>query len=300
MPKPCWSGPSTPLVSFIGIVLTIFLGTLLGIARLSSNWLVSRLAAIYIEVFRIFPSAAAFFLVCLFLRNAARRRARPSTFSPACFCATAGLNLRYARRAPGLGMDGMGLYGRLHRGLSDAPLGPIRRLFKTGQDLSNFPGGRAMLMGLPAITWCWGAPVAMDVPQLKGFNFRAASASAPNLPPCLLGLVLYTAAFVAEVVRAGIQSVSKGQTEAAMSMGLQPGQVLNLVILPQALRVIIPAPDQPDAEPDQKQFPGGGHRLSRFRFGGRHHHQSDRPGHRGGRLDHGGLSVLQPAPLRLS
>jgi general L-amino acid transport system permease protein len=80
----------------------------------------------------------------------------------------------------------------------------------------------------------------MNVPELKGFNFIGGVSVSPEFTALLLGLVLYTAAFVAEVVRAGIQSVSKGQTEAAMSIGLKPGQVLNLVILPQALRVIIP------------------------------------------------------------
>ena len=99
----------------------------------------------------------------------------------------------------------------------------------------------AILIGLPAITW-WlaGAPTAMNVPELKGFNFIGGVSVSPEFTALLLGLVLYTAAFVAEVVRAGIQSVSRGQTEAAMSIGLKPGQVLNLVILPQALRVIIP------------------------------------------------------------
>ena len=80
----------------------------------------------------------------------------------------------------------------------------------------------------------------MSVPVLKGFNFKGGLAISPEFAALLLGLVLYTAAFVAEVVRAGIQSVSKGQTEAAMAIGLKPGQVLNLIILPQALRVIIP------------------------------------------------------------
>ncbi|MEN8691615.1 MAG: ABC transporter permease subunit, partial [Desulfobacterales bacterium] len=88
--------------------------------------------------------------------------------------------------------------------------------------------------------WAAGAPTAMDMPVLRGFNFQGGITVSPEFTAVLLGLVLYTAAFVAEVVRAGIQSVSKGQTEAAASIGLKPGQILNLVILPQALRVIIP------------------------------------------------------------
>jgi len=98
-----------------------------------------------------------------------------------------------------------------------------------------------ILIALPLVTW-WvaGAPTKMDVPRLAGFNFQGGITVSPEFTALLLGLVFYTAAFVAEVVRAGIQSVSKGQTEAAMSLGLRPAFVLNLVILPQALRVIIP------------------------------------------------------------
>jgi len=99
----------------------------------------------------------------------------------------------------------------------------------------------AMILGFPLLAW-WlgGAPTALDVPVLQGFNFKGGVTISPEFFALLMGLVLYTGAFVAEVVRAGIQSVSKGQTEAAMSIGLRPMPVLNLVILPQALRVIIP------------------------------------------------------------
>ena len=101
--------------------------------------------------------------------------------------------------------------------------------------------GAGLVVGFPMIIWLgFGAPMAMDVPKLVGFNFKGGVTVSPEFFALLMGLVLYTAAFVAEVVRAGIQSVSKGQREAAMAMGLRPALVLNLVILPQALRVIIP------------------------------------------------------------
>jgi general L-amino acid transport system permease protein len=96
-------------------------------------------------------------------------------------------------------------------------------------------------VGLPLAVWlAFGAPLKMDVPTLVGFNFQGGLVVSPEFIALLLGLVLYTAAFVAEVVRAGIQAVSKGQREAAMAIGLRPALVLNLVILPQALRVIVP------------------------------------------------------------
>jgi general L-amino acid transport system permease protein len=112
---------------------------------------------------------------------------------------------------------------------------------KTGQIFPVFIYSIAVILGLPLITWLlFGAPHKMDVPELVGFNFKGGINASPEFGALLLGLVLYTAAFVAEIVRAGIQAISKGQTEAAMSVGLKPGQILNLVILPQALRVIIP------------------------------------------------------------
>ncbi len=99
----------------------------------------------------------------------------------------------------------------------------------------------ALCIGLPLLAWVFaGAPTAMDVPELRGFNFKGGVTVSPEFSALLLGLVFYTAAFVAEIVRAGIQSVGHGQVEAAKAVGLRSGQVLRLVVLPQALRVIIP------------------------------------------------------------
>jgi general L-amino acid transport system permease protein len=112
---------------------------------------------------------------------------------------------------------------------------------KTGKIFPTFRIGLAIVFGLPLITWlASGAPMEIDIPKLEGFNFVGGLMVSPEFIALLMGLILYTAAFVAEVVRAGIQAVSKGQREAAMSIGLRPSLVLNLVILPQALRVIVP------------------------------------------------------------
>jgi general L-amino acid transport system permease protein len=111
----------------------------------------------------------------------------------------------------------------------------------TGRALPIFRISVSAIIGLPLLAWlAFGAPMKMDVPELTGFNFSGGATLSPEFIALLLGLVLYTAAFVAEVIRAGIQSVGKGQREAAMSVALKPNQVLNLVILPQALRVILP------------------------------------------------------------
>jgi len=116
-----------------------------------------------------------------------------------------------------------------------------KRQASTGQIFPLIRVSLALLISFPLIIW-WltGAPAEMNVPKLVGFNFKGGITVSPEFTALLLGLVLYTAAFVAEVVRAGTQSVTKGQTEAAKSIGLKQGQVLNLVILPQALRVIVP------------------------------------------------------------
>ena len=116
-----------------------------------------------------------------------------------------------------------------------------KRQDETGKSFPVFRVSVGILIAFPLMVWLgFGAPMEMDVPKLKGFNFKGGMTLSPEFMALLLGLVLYTAAFVAEVVRAGIQSVSKGQQEAAMSLGLRPPLVMNLVILPQALRVIIP------------------------------------------------------------
>jgi general L-amino acid transport system permease protein len=116
-----------------------------------------------------------------------------------------------------------------------------KRQENTGRYFPVFRVSLAILFGFPLIVWlAFGAPMQLDAPELVGFNFIGGLTVSPEFIALLMGLVLYTAAFVAEVVRAGIQSVSKGQKEAAMSIGLRPTLVLNLVILPQALRVIVP------------------------------------------------------------
>jgi general L-amino acid transport system permease protein len=112
---------------------------------------------------------------------------------------------------------------------------------KTGKHFPVLSVSTILILGLPLLAW-WvgGAPMEMNTPELKGFNFSGGMTVSPEFSALLMGLVLYTSAFVAEAVRAGIQSVGKGQTEAAMAVGLRPGMVLTLVILPQAMRVIIP------------------------------------------------------------
>jgi general L-amino acid transport system permease protein len=231
---------NTLLVSFIGIVLTVILGTLIGIARLSTNWLVAKLAAVYIEVFQDIPVLLQlFFWYALFYEVLPSPRQALNPFS-GVFMSNRGLVIAIPEYAPA------------HMYMAVAFLAGClvvyflrrwahKRQAKTGEYFPVFSVSIGLLIVLLLLAWlAGGAPSAMSVPQLKGFNFQGGLNISPEFSALLLGLVLYTAAFVAEAVRAGIQAVSKGQREAAMSIGLKTNQVLQLVILPQALRVIIP------------------------------------------------------------
>lgn len=236
-----WVGVLNTLkVSFIGIVLTVLLGTIVGIGRLSTNWLVSRLAAIYIEVLQDIPVLLQLFFWYAFFYEmlpAPRQALNPIS---GVFLSNRGLMMAVPASHPVWGYMGWvfviacGLAWLLRRWAR-------QRQERTGKRFPLLWGALGLTLGLPLLTWLMGgAPIEMDVPHLAGFNFKGGISFSPEFAALLFGLVLYTAAFVAEIVRAGIQSVSKGQTEAAESLGLRPGLVLNLVVLPQALRVIIP------------------------------------------------------------
>ncbi|MGA7145520.1 MAG: amino acid ABC transporter permease [Desulfobacterales bacterium] len=231
---------NTLYVSFIGIIITIILGTFIGVARLSTNWLLSKLAAIFIEVFQDIPVLLQlFFWYSLFYTTLPTPRHALHPLPGLLLC-NRGVTFTVPKADPAHGymaiafLAGCVIVYLIRRWAK-------KRQEQTGQLFPIFRVSAVILLGLPLATW-WlaGAPTALSAPKLVGFNFTGGMTFSPEFISLLLGLVLYTAAFVAEVVRAGIQSVSKGQTEAAMALGLRPGMVLNLVILPQALRVIIP------------------------------------------------------------
>ncbi len=231
---------NTLVVAFIGVVLTILFGTILGIARLSTNWLLAKLSAIYIEVFQDIPILLQLFFWYAFFYEmlpAPRLALNPI---PGLFLCNRGLifGLPQAHSAYFYAFVALGLACLMIFFLRKWA---AKRQAATGQIFPIVKVSLALFIGFPLITW-WlaGAPTAMNVPKLTGFNFQGGLSISPEFTALLLGLVLYTSAFVAEVVRAGIQSVGKGQKEAAMSIGLKPAHVLNLVILPQALRVIVP------------------------------------------------------------
>ena len=231
---------NTLIVSFIGILLTVFLGTILGIARLSSNWLVAKLSAIYIELFQDIPVLLQLFFWYAFFYEILPSPRQALNPIPGLFLCNRGMIFgvpiwhdayKYTTVAFIVGGIAVFFMRRWAR----------KRQETSGKIFPTFKASLILLFGLPLLAWSLtGAPTEMSVPKLAGFNFKGGVTISPEFAALLLGLVLYTAAFVAEVVRAGIQSVGKGQTEAAISIGLKQGQVLNLVVLPQALRVIVP------------------------------------------------------------
>ncbi len=231
---------NTLKVSFVGILITLILGTIVGIARLSHNWLVSRISGVFIEVMQNIPILLQlFFWYALFYEAFPAPRQALNPLSGVFMC-NRGLIFGVPAEHPA------------HSGMLIALLVGIviwwllvrwghKQQNRTGKILPVHRMGMGLCLLLPLLVWlAGGAPTAMDVPALRGFNFEGGVTVSPEFSALLLGLVLYTSAFVAEIVRAGIQSVSRGQVEAALAIGLRPGQVLRLVILPQALRVIIP------------------------------------------------------------
>jgi general L-amino acid transport system permease protein len=231
---------NTVKVSFIGIIFTLIIGTFVGVARLSSNWLVSKIAAGYIEVMQNIPVLLQlFFWYAIFYESFPSPRQALNPFEGVFLC-NRGLIFGVPEAHAVHATMGWAFIAALAIGWYLNRWGK-RRQAQTGQIFPAIRVPLALSIGLPLLAWVFaGAPTAMDIPALSGFNFTGGVTVSPEFSALLLGLVFYTAAFVAEIVRAGIQSVGTGQIEAAKAVGLRSGQVLHLVVLPQALRVIIP------------------------------------------------------------
>ena len=231
---------NTLLVSALCIVFASLLGFFIGLARLSDNWLLRKLSTIYIETFRnIPPLLQIFFWYFAVLRNLPGPRQALSTFDLA-FVSNRGLYVPWPQYAPGSGpfivalaLAAAGSYAlfRYHR----------KYQLKTGQLRRTWPAALAMFVLFPVVAHLgFGAATHWDVPTLRGFNFRGGFVMIPELAALTLALSVYTSSFIAEVIRAGIQSVPHGQHEAARSLGLPNPVTLRQVIIPQAMRVIIP------------------------------------------------------------
>jgi len=231
---------NTLLVSIIGIVIATIIGVLVALGRLSPNWLLARISGGYVELIRNLPLLfQILFWYLAVLATLPNPRQSISLFG-AVFLSNRGLVVPNPVPQASFGVFVVaiviGIVASLVMGFYAR-----RRLFATGQKLSIWPFVLAMLLGLPLLAFVlFGAPLTFDMPQLRGFNFAGGARILPEFAALTIALSTYTAAFIAEIVRAGIQSVPKGQMEAGASLGLSRGETLRLIVIPQAMRVILP------------------------------------------------------------
>ena len=231
---------NTLLVSTLGIVLATLLGFTVGVARLSKNWLIAKLALVYIETFRNIPLLLQIFFWYFAVLRAVPSPRQSLSLGDVVFLNIRGLYLPAPQFQPGFGWV-LAAFGLALVLVFILVRWSRRRQAATGQPFPTLSASLALLLCLPLVTfWLAGLPLVWQIPELRGFNFQGGWVIIPELASLLLALSIYTAAFIAEIVRAGIQAVSHGQTEAAFSLGLNPTLTLRLIILPQALRVIIP------------------------------------------------------------
>jgi len=231
---------NTLLVSLIGIVLASILGFLLGVARLSPNWLISKLATVYIEIFRNIPPLLQilFWYFAVFLALPGPRQSLD--VGEIFFLNSRGLYMPAPGPSESFGLFAVVVLATIV-GIIALGRWAKKRREATGQIFPLLWTSLALIVVIPGLTVLIGGnPLVWSVPELTGFNFRGGWVMIPELMALTLALTIYTAAFIAENVRSGIMAVSHGQTEAARSLGLRPGVTLRLVIIPQALRVIIP------------------------------------------------------------
>lgn len=230
---------NTLRVAVIGIVLATVFGTLIGIARLSSNWLLARLSAVYVEVIRDIPLLLQllFWYVLMQGLPAARAAWRPIE---GVFLSNRGLMIpALPLEAGNLAVIAAAALGLIVFGLLRSRM--IARQMLDGRPRHAWPYALILLLALPAlVSWSLGVSWALTAPELRGFNFVGGWTLSPEYFALLIALVTYTSAFIAEIVRGGIQAVAKGQWDAALALGLRRTFVLRHIVMPQALRVIIP------------------------------------------------------------
>ena len=232
---------NTIMVSVVGIFLATIIGLVVGVARLSSNWLVSKVALAYVEIFRNTPVLVQllviYFVVFLQMPNVKESIRFPldmylsqrGFYLPRPEVAANGVIWFVVVIMAVVGFAALWWYAGRREAAGRPTLG-LRWI------------AAAVLVGLPLLVWFLipGGPLAFENPELGAFNINGGLRFSPEFLALTVGLALFTAAFIAEIIRGGIQAVSKGQLEAARTIGLKEGEVLRLVILPQALRVIIP------------------------------------------------------------
>ncbi|MCB1396042.1 MAG: ABC transporter permease subunit [Rhodobacter sp.] len=251
---------NTLILAVMACATATVIGVVAGVLRLSNNWIVAKLMTVYIETFRNVPV-----LIWIIVTSAVMSESMPAPRDFRGEDATASMQL-----FDSIAITNRGVYvpsPLFERGLPDLTLGSLalslnaiaflvvviasiwinRRLVANATRVQNETGVRPrtwwkslLILFVPAIALLVALGFHLEYPELRGFNFSGGIQMRNSLIAMWIGLSIYTAAFIAEIVRAGIMAISKGQTEAAFALGLQPGRTMRLVILPQALRVIVP------------------------------------------------------------
>lgn len=231
---------NTLLVAVIGIVLATIMGLFMGLARLSNNWVIRNLARWYIEILRNTPLLlqiiAWYFGVFTLLPNPRMSLVWSDLF----FLNNRGFYFPEPQPETGFGLFLLVLFGAIAGAIAYG-IWARRLRERTGKILPVLWPALGIILGLPLLAFLLlGSPLAWNKPVLQGFNFRGGVNVPPAFCALIIALSVYTSCFIAEIVRAGIESVSHGQTEAARALGVKPSRTMASIILPQALRVIIP------------------------------------------------------------
>ncbi|MGA7486990.1 MAG: amino acid ABC transporter permease [Xanthobacteraceae bacterium] len=231
---------NTLLVAGIGVVLATVLGFLIGIARLSPNWLVARLAGGYVELIRNLPLLFQILFWYLAVLGALPGPRQSISLFGEIFLNNRGIIVPAPTAGQGVGL--VAAAGALGVAVTVVlRWWARRRQRRTGAQFPVFRIGCAIIVGLPLLALvATGFPITFQKPELRGFNFVGGVRLIPEFVALLGALTTYTAAFIAEIVRAGVLAVPRGQTEAAAALGLRRGSTLRLIVVPQALRVIVP------------------------------------------------------------
>jgi general L-amino acid transport system permease protein len=231
---------NTLLVAVIGIFFATIIGFLVGLGRLSPNWLLARVAGAYVELIRNLPPLfQILFWYLAVLATLPNPRQSISLFG-SFFLSNRGFVIPKPIGHEGLTAFVIAIVIAIAASLALRSYAR-RLLFQSGKLLRIWPYVLGLLIGLPLLTaLVFGKPVTFEIPELKGFNFSGGSRVIPEFVALTLALSTYTAAFIGEIVRAGVLSVHKGQMEAGSSLGLSRGSTLRLIVVPQAMRVILP------------------------------------------------------------
>ncbi len=231
---------NTLIVAFTGIITATIIGLLVGIGRLSNNWLIARLSTVYVEVFRNIPPLLVIFFWYKGVLSLLPDVKQSLNLPLSVFVSNRGIYMPAPVFGEGISLVvvtfvvaviGAILYSRW----------ATKKQLATGKRPPVLYVNLGLIIGLPLLAFLLiGAPVTFDIPELGKFNMRGGTVIGPEFLSLYMALSFYTAAFIAEIVRAGIRGVSKGQSEAANALGIRSGLATRLVILPQALRIIIP------------------------------------------------------------